>query len=402
MHLAGKGARGKAAGLAPPQHTETRSATSAPDAGPSWRLLPQRCTAIQVHWNRRIKPTMTRTPPILVWLYLTASIAGQDSLAHRVADLLPSGARIIETANVPVRTAKTRVLVLWMDTPRRFISHWDSAADELYGNHWFGPTFLSLIDPSNDRLINTIRIRPNNESPDGDGSFAVPFFTFNGVYYVPHPDRDGRGAPFLLRLRDLTGEGIAGQFVVFDHVVSGIAAGSVLGYSSKSDTAVQYPVERTQNRFNPVVETWAVQVFDRKPSRAGYWKFTWEAGHGEFAWIDEEVRFDPARQLFVEKKTTRPYPGFAQVHCELDTTSLTNFLGRMQKVTPDGAEIHWLQDLIGKTSPNSIGAAGMVPTFNGTQEVLALEFQLSPAGAIAIDFTTDSTFAAALRAELEN
>jgi hypothetical protein len=44
------------------------------------------------------------------------------------------------------------------------------------------------------------------------------------------------------------------------------------------------------------------------------------------------VWFDPARQLFVEKRTKRPYPGFAQVHCDLDTASLTDFLGRMQKV----------------------------------------------------------------------
>jgi hypothetical protein len=264
---------------------------------------------------------MIRTPPILVWLCLTGSIAGQDSLAQRVADLLPNDARVIETAKVPV--TKPRVLVLWMSAPRRVMSTWDSAADELYGDHWLGPTFLSLIDPSNARLINTITIRPNGESPDTGGDFAVPFFTYNFFYHVPHPGKDRRGTPLLLRLRDLTGEGIAGQFVLFDHVVSGIAAGTVLGYSSKSDTALQYPVESTLNKFNPVIETWTVQVFDRGPSRAGYWKFTWEAGHGEWAWSDEEVRFDPARQLFVEKKTTRPYPGFTQVHCGLDNTALS-------------------------------------------------------------------------------
>ena len=344
---------------------------------------------------------MTRTPPILFWLYLTASVAAQDPLAHRVADLLPSSARIIETANVPVRTGKTRVLVLWMKAPRRVISGCDSTADLLYGDHWFGPTFLSLIDPSNARLINTIRIRPKQELPADDGDFAVPFFTYDGPYYVPHPDKDRRGTPFLLHLRDLTGEGVAGQFVLFEHVASGIAAGSVLGYSARSDTAVQYPVESTQNKFNPVVKNWAVQVFETKPSRDGYWKFTWEAGHGDFEWIDEEVRFDPARQLFVEKMTTRPYPGFAQVHCDLDTTSLTNFLGRMQKVAPDGIDIQWLQGLIGKTSPNSIAAAGMVPTFNGSQKLLGLTFQVSNSGAIGIDFETDSGFAAALRAELK-
>lgn len=98
---------------------------------------------------------------------------------------------------------------------------------------------------------------------------------------------------------------------------------------------------------------------------------------------------------------TRPYPGFAQIHCHLDTSSLANFLGRLQKVAPNGTDIQWLQDLIGKTSPNSIDTAGMVPTFNGIQEPLTLTFQLSAAGAIGIDLTTASAFAAALQAELK-
>ncbi len=343
---------------------------------------------------------MTGRPQILVWICLTVSMAAQDPAANRFADILPRDARIIETANVPVSTLTTRVLVLWMNAPRRVISTWDSAADLLYGDHWFGPTFLSLIDPSNARLINTVRIRPDQESLD-DRGFAVPFFTYDGPYYVPHPDKDRRGTPLLLHLQDLTGEGVAGQFVLFDYVASGIAAGSVLGYSSRSDTALQYPVESTQNKFNPVVKNWAIQVFGTRPSRAGYWKLTWEAGHGDSEWIDEDVRFDPARQLFVEKITTRPYPGSAQVHCELDTTSLTNFLGRIQKVAQDEREIQWLQGLIVKTTPNSIGSAGMVPTFNGSQKRLDLAFQVSNSGTVRIDFQTDSDFAAALQAELK-
>jgi hypothetical protein len=344
---------------------------------------------------------LARTLPILVWLCLTASIVGQAPSRHRVPDLLPSDARIIETANVPVRTAKTRVLVLWMTAPRRVMAAWDSAADFLYGDHWFGPTFLSLIDPSTARLINTVTIRANRDSPDDQGGFAIPFFTLNSFYYVPHPDKDRKGKPLLLRLQDLTGEGVAAQFVLFDNVASGIAAGSVFGYSSRSDTAVQYAIERTENRFHPVVEFWAEQVFDQKPLRAGYWRFTWEPGHGEEEWIDEELHFDAARQLFVEKLTTRPYPGFAQFHCEVEATSLTNFLGHMRKVAPDGTDIEWLQSLIGKAAPNNITAAGMVPTFNGTQVSLTLEFQVNTGGAIGIDFSTDSQFAAALRAQLQ-
>lgn len=185
---------------------------------------------ITLEWETNA--TMTRTLPILVWIYLTTALAGQNPVRHGVADLLPSNARIIETATVPVRTAKTRLLVLWMQAPRRVTSEWDSAADFVYGDHWLGPTFLSLVDPSASRLINTVTIRGNQESPDDNSAFAIPFFTYNGFYYVPHPDKDRKGKPLLMRLQDMTGEGVAGQFVLFDHVASGIAAGSVVGYSS--------------------------------------------------------------------------------------------------------------------------------------------------------------------------
>ena len=56
----------------------------------------------------------------------------------------------------------------------------------------------------------------------------------------------------------------------------------------------------------------------------------------------------------------------------------------MRNVAPDGTEIEWLQGLIGKASPNSIGAAGMVPTFNGTQETLTLAFQSAPPERLAL------------------
>ena len=85
------------------------------------------CDPITLEWETNA--TMTRTLPILVWIYLTTALAGQNPVRHGIADLLPSDARIIETATVPVRTAKTRLLVLWMQAPRRVTSEWDSAAD---------------------------------------------------------------------------------------------------------------------------------------------------------------------------------------------------------------------------------------------------------------------------------
>jgi hypothetical protein len=338
---------------------------------------------------------------MLVCLYVAASAAAQDRLADHLSDLLPKDARVIETANIPLPGGRSRVLALWVDAPQRVISTWDSAADFLYGDHWLGKTLLSLIDPSDGKLINTVGVRPHHESSDSGGGFSLPFFTYDGPYFVPHPDKDHRGIPLLLHLQDLTGEGVAGQFALFDYVASGIAEGSVFGYSPKTDTAVQYSVETTLNKFKPVIDLWTVEVFNAKPIRAGYWKFTWEAGHGDEAWIDEEVHFDPATQRFFEKQTTRPYPGFAQVHCDVDTTSLTDFLQRMQRVASDDTGFQWLKGLIGGASPNKIELAGMVPIFHGKRESLTFEFQSSGAGTIGIDFSADSALAAELRAELE-
>ena len=285
-----------------------------------------------------------------------------------------------------------------MNAPTRVMSTWDNAPDQFYGDHWFGPTFLSLIDPSNARLMNTIEIVPETELPGGAHGVEIPFYANPYAYEVPHPDKDGRGRPVLLHLRDLTGEGIVGQSVLYKHVVSGIASGSVVGYSSKSDAAVQYRIESTQNRFSPIVKVWGEQLFREKPSRPGYWNFTWEPGHGAMEWIDEDVRFDPARQLFVERLTTRPYPGFAQFHCSVDSTSLSLFLEQIQKLTQDEREIVWLRDSIRKTEPNAVGSVAIVP--DQTEE-LGVIFQPSPTGAVGIDLATASDFAAVLRAELK-
>ena len=341
-----------------------------------------------------------RTPPILVLAVFHRSIAGQAP-RRALADLLPSDARIIETANVPVRAAKARVLVLWMKAPRRVISAWDSAADFLYGDHWFGPTFLSLIDPSSARLINTVRIRPNRETPDDEGGFAIPFFTYNGFYYVPHPDRGRRGKPLLLRLQDLTGEGVAGQFVLFDHVASGIAAGSVLGYSSRSDTAVQYPVELTQNKFNPVVQLWAVQAFDRKPLRAGYWKFTWEARHGEMEWIDEEVHFDAGRQLLWRERLHGPIPAMHRFTVNWINVA-HDFFGKLAECRSIG----WNRDPVAARSHRRDIAEqspqqGWYRPSTDIKSRWHLRFRLTTAGTITeLISRRIPAFAAALQAEL--
>lgn len=336
-------------------------------------------------------------------LSLTTPVAGQSHLEDRMAGLLPKDARIIEKANVDSRDGKARALVLWMNSPKRVTASWDTAADFVYGDHWLGPTNLSLIDPSKEKVINTVEVHPYIESRNDKRSFSIPFFTTEGPYYVPHPDKDHRGTPVVLHLQDLTGEGVSGQFVLFDSEASGVYASSVWGYSPKSDTVVQYPVEVMEGEFKPVVQNWVTQVFAIMPVRAGYWKFTREAAHGSWAWIDEEVHFDPGRQLFIEKKTIRPYPGFARTHCDLEATSLPDFLRRIQKVAPDfnAQGIQGVQRLIERAPTRIIQATGIGASFRGEEKSLELDWQRSDGDKIGIEFMTESDFASALLAELK-
>jgi len=333
---------------------------------------------------------MKSLPAALILLSLPAPAA------EPISALLPHDACIIETANVTTSNGNPRVLLLWMTAPQRVTASWDSGADFVYGDHWFAPTSLSLVDPSNGKLLNTIRIHSN--SRQDHGNFRIPFFTFDGPYYVPHPNRDHKGKPVLLHLQDLTGEGVAGQFALFDYDATGIYESSVFGYSPQSDAAVQYRIEVKEEKFQPVVQSWVMQVFAHRPIRPAFWKFTWEPGHGASAWVDEEVHFDPARQLFLESKIVRPYPGYAQASCSVGPSALPDFLQRLAKfgVETDPS----LQNLIQNSPPGQIESTGIGTNFRGELETLQLKWQIGDSGKIGIHFITESEFRVALLAAL--
>ncbi len=345
--------------------------------------------------------TISILSAICISLSLAPEMAAQGALKDRVNALLPSDAKVVEVANLNVARGNARALVLWMSNPKRVLASWDSGADWVYGDHWSGPTSLSLIDPLNRKLINTIRVHSPDEVPEDNGGYSVPFFTWDGPYYVPHPDKNHKGTPLLLHLSDLTGEGVAGQFALFDYVATSLSFGSVFGYSPISDRAVQYPIQLTEGRFRPVIQLSATQIFETKPISPGYWKFTWEAGHGSWAWIDETVRFDPARQLFAEKKIIRPYPGFAQTHCDLKIESISDLFTDLGKVIPDfdGAVIRDVRGLIDSTRPDSFVSTGVIVTFQGEQVVLELEWLISDATTIGIEFGGESRPVAAIQAQ---
>lgn len=215
-------------------------------------------------------------------LFLAAGLGGQNATSTWVAGLLPAEARVIETADVRVDGRTDRALVLWMFHPKRVVRAESGdlgCADWVYGDHWYGPTQLSLLDLTNKRLINTIEVRGMYEgSGEKEHGFPIPFVVSNDFYYVPQVNKNKEGAAKILHLKDFTGEGVAGQFVLFEYEVCSVNLTTVLGYSRKSDRAVHYGVETVSESGKPETTLWIAQVFGAKPVRPGHWEFhlgTW-------------------------------------------------------------------------------------------------------------------------------
>jgi len=243
-------------------------------------------------------------------LVLATNLGGQSAMSTWITGLLPPEARVIESTVLNTGRRTDRGLVLWMLNPNRVLRQdrgtfaaghtTGGCSDWVYGDHWYGPTRLSLLDLTNKRLINTIEIRGMYEGATDHG-FPIPFLVQNGSYYVPKVNENNEGAPKILNLRDLTGEGVVGQFVLFEYEACAISLTTVLGYGPKSDRAVQYGVERRTESGKSKGVPWVQQVFGAKPIRPGHWDFTWEPGHGAEGSVHEQVSFDRAKQVFVQK-----------------------------------------------------------------------------------------------------
>lgn len=95
--------------------------------------------------------------------------------------------------------------------------------------------------------------------------------------------------------------------MLFSYYVCGTSLTSVLGYSAKTDAAMRYSVSTVEEDGKTVSDPWVPRVFGDKPTRPGYWDFTWDPGHGADASIHEHVVFDRARQQFVQTSRSMPY-----------------------------------------------------------------------------------------------
>jgi hypothetical protein len=242
---------------------------------------------------------------------VAARLPAQNQPSPGLQSLLAPDAVLIETADLSAAAGRPRELVLWMQSPEKILRDVDHpgesyCGDSVYGDHWYGPTRLSLVDPAKGKVLNTIEVPDFFEHPGDGQSFPIPFFVPNDFYDVPNPNSRKEGRPKILNLRDLTGEGYPGQFVLFEYEFCGIPLTSVLGYSRTSDKAVQYQVEVLRSNAAPSRETWVAAIFGRPTVSRGHWDFTWEPGHGANRKIHEQVSFDPVSQLFVDYQEFTP------------------------------------------------------------------------------------------------
>lgn len=208
---------------------------------------------------------------VFLWFLLfTASSRAQDAW---LPALLPSDARIIGTAPV-----HSRLLVLWMQHPQRVIRNAEGGCEAaLYGDHWLGPARLSLVNPTTKRVINTVVVRDASEPREDAVHVSIE--------------------PF--KLRDITGEGVAGQFELFHYVTCGNSATTVLGYSPRLDKAIQYDIGPRKWHDHPLGEA---------PVSPGRYILDWDPGHGCFCAVHDEIAFDRTRQIFTLKRRSATSP----------------------------------------------------------------------------------------------
>jgi hypothetical protein len=234
-----------------------------------------------------------------------------NSFAQTTVRGLPTDAVIIENRKLPVTS---RALVLWMLTPKKNPTGY--APDDTYscpdytrGSHYSGATRVSLIDPVSQRIINTIKISGSYE--EGGDSLDVPYAIRAGFYYrvAPPPRKGVEAKPTIMWLRDYNGDGKAVEFALFDAEACMGLQTTLIGYSEKLDSVIQYPVSLEVvegSKRSSRVSRWADYLFSKKPLRPGYWKYEIDY-RGRAGSLDKwEVRYNSAREQFQGTLTVVP------------------------------------------------------------------------------------------------
>lgn len=190
---------------------------------------------------------------------------------------MPAGALVLEARRVP-QPAPPRAIAIWMVNPER---HPRTDPDDPYtcpeetlGHTLGGPTRVSLLDLTNRSLLDTFVIRDPHFAKD---QYVLPYRIRAGLYYrVDRTDEHQEGPPILLDFRDVNGDGLAQEFVLF-HALSCMGLDTALiGYCAKQDALVQYPVTlriRLEGQESTRTQLWTDYLFSKAPMAPGTWQY---------------------------------------------------------------------------------------------------------------------------------
>jgi len=173
---------------------------------------------------------------------------------------------------------------------------------------------VSLVNSATRNVINTLSVKEEAEE-----NFDLPYAIRRGYYYrVEATVRNGVEAkPTIMWLKDYNGDGKALEFALFNAQACMGLDTTLIGYSEKQDRVVQYPIhleviEGARDSTSAIVLRstrdgfWADYLFNKKPLRAGYWKYEIDY-RGRAGSLDKwEVRYNRAKEMFEGKLTIVP------------------------------------------------------------------------------------------------
>jgi len=213
---------------------------------------------------------------------------------------LPTGAFVIETKTITLN----RTLVLWMMNPKKVPRDTPdepyTCPEETRGSYYSGPTRVSLVNPKNHTIINSITIK--SEEDGAEDAFDLPYQIHIGKYYkVIEGTARPEGKPDLMWLGDYNGDGKALEFALFDAVACMELQTTLIGYSEKRDRVIQYPIKLVavngKERQIEVVH-WIDYLFSKPANKPRYWKYEIDY-RGRGGTLDKyEIRYNKQRERF--------------------------------------------------------------------------------------------------------
>jgi len=183
---------------------------------------------------------------------------------------------------------------MWMLSPEpsecpRAEDYAPSCPGSTRGCYWRGRTRVSLIDPVDRRVVNTVAV---TDPFSGSDAFDVPRKLYGHTPY--HVGRDHE--PTLLRLHDYNHDGTKNEFVLFDAESCSDMFTGLFGYSSRRDRVIQYRARISSPDWSGEAH-WPETLFWISPKRDGVWRYglSWP---GTEPPLSCEARYRPEEELF--------------------------------------------------------------------------------------------------------